>query len=596
MDNNHIIKANRTALGHFRTRPAFQYDYGQVLMLSGFTLPQAFEVHFGIGNGKSITMIGTEDQVQIPDECLRNAGTLTAWLFLHDAETDGETRFVIEIPVNARAEITNQEPTPVQQDVITQAIAALNTGVEAAQAAQEAAQSAREAAETAQEEAEAAAESVKNADATAETLEPGSQATVVVEDVDGVKTFKFGLVKGDKGDRGEQGIQGVPGQDGYTPQKGIDYFDGKPGYTPIKGVDYFDGEPGQDGYTPIKGVDYFDGHTPVKGVDYFDGAPGEPGNDGFSPSVAVSEITGGHRVAVTNKTGSSSFDVMDGQPGGKGDPGSPGQDGVSPTLAVTDITGGHRITITDKNGSRSIDVMDGEDGQDGYTPVKGVDYFDGAPGEDGVSPTVTVTPITDGNQVTITDKTGAHTFNVMDGEKGDPGDPGTPGTPGQDGVSPTLSVADITGGHRITITDKTGTRSVDVMDGEKGDTGDSGVYYGSATPTDPDVRVWIDPEGSSTFIDDTAGEGDTNKVWSADKVNEVINDLAESLPTEETAQELLENEFYNTGLTDTTLAVIGMIFNNLPQDEPAIDVVNSLSLECERLQAIYENWMSERGA
>lgn len=39
------------------------------------------------------------------------------------------------------------------------------------------------------------------------------------------------------------------------------------------------------------------------------------------------------------------------------------------------------------------------------------------------------------------------------------------GLPGKDGVSPTVSVANITGGHKITITDKTGEQSFDVMDG-----------------------------------------------------------------------------------------------------------------------------------
>lgn len=40
-----------------------------------------------------------------------------------------------------------------------------------------------------------------------------------------------------------------------------------------------------------------------------------------------------------------------------------GVDGVSPTAAVTDITGGHRLTITDENGTTTVDVMDGVDGQ-----------------------------------------------------------------------------------------------------------------------------------------------------------------------------------------------------------------------------------------
>ena len=42
--------------------------------------------------------------------------------------------------------------------------------------------------------------------------------------------------------------------------------------------------------------------------------------------------------------------------------GQPGEDGYSPTVSVSDITGGHRITITDADGSHSFDVMDGADG------------------------------------------------------------------------------------------------------------------------------------------------------------------------------------------------------------------------------------------
>ena len=46
-----------------------------------------------------------------------------------------------------------------------------------------------------------------------------------------------------------------------------------------------------------------------------------------------------------------------------------GQDGFSSIVDVTAIDGGHRVTITDKQGAKSFDVMDGE------TPEKGVDYW-----------------------------------------------------------------------------------------------------------------------------------------------------------------------------------------------------------------------------
>ena len=79
--------------------------------------------------------------------------------------------------------------------------------------------------------------------------------------------------------------------------------------------------------------------------------------------------------------------------------------------SITDITGGHRITFkwtADSGSSRTstLDVMDGADGSDGT---------------DGVSPTITITEITGGHTVTITDKNGDHSFNVMDGSKGEDG-------------------------------------------------------------------------------------------------------------------------------------------------------------------------------
>lgn len=55
----------------------------------------------------------------------------------------------------------------------------------------------------------------------------------------------------------------------------------------------------------------------------------------------------------------------DGQNGQNGAPGKDGADGVSPVVSVTAITGGHRVTITDKNGTQSFDVLNGKDGTGG---------------------------------------------------------------------------------------------------------------------------------------------------------------------------------------------------------------------------------------
>ena len=120
------------------------------------------------------------------------------------------------------------------------------------------------------------------------------------------------------------------------------------------------------------------------------------------------------------------------------------------------------------------------------------------------------------------------------------------------------------------------------------------IYLGKNAVGISDVVVGVP-------IDDNAGEGDTTKVWSADKSNAEVSDLKsainlleQTLPTEETGQDLLDEERKNAGLTETALAVIGLLFDRIPQDESAVDIYHSLVLENERLLAIYEIWNAER--
>ena len=49
--------------------------------------------------------------------------------------------------------------------------------------------------------------------------------------------------------------------------------------------------------------------------------------------------------------------------------GEPGNDGESPVVTVTDIGNGHRVSITDKDGTKTIDVLNGQTGKTGVTPV-----------------------------------------------------------------------------------------------------------------------------------------------------------------------------------------------------------------------------------
>ena len=131
-----VTKASFGGLREVTTSPLWQWDYGQILQITGLDLPQAFEVHFSNSrkSGETITQIGTNGAVTIPDMYLTSGADIYAFIFLHDGLTDGETEYVIKIPVRERPEPSDIEPTPEQQDVITEAIAALNQAVEQCEA------------------------------------------------------------------------------------------------------------------------------------------------------------------------------------------------------------------------------------------------------------------------------------------------------------------------------------------------------------------------------------------------------------------------------------------------------------------------------
>ena len=124
----------------FASSALWQWDYGQLLQIEGLELPAAFQAHFcNIGDTETLTCVGTDGCVDIPDDVLRSGERILVYIYLHTGETDGETEYVITIPVNPRPAISPVEPTPTQQDAIDQAIEALNAAVTAAEAAKTAA-------------------------------------------------------------------------------------------------------------------------------------------------------------------------------------------------------------------------------------------------------------------------------------------------------------------------------------------------------------------------------------------------------------------------------------------------------------------------
>lgn len=167
------------------TSALYQWDYGQILLPTGVELPSAYEVHFAVPNtDTTMTVIGGADGVAIPDELLQTSGQIVAYIYLHSGEDDGETEYKINIPVKSRPQPSDYEPTPVQQDVITQTIGAVQSAMNAWQ----------------------------NMTAEAVTLQPDEEATASY--ADGVLTL--GIPKGEKGDDGQGGSGAVESVNGKT--------------------------------------------------------------------------------------------------------------------------------------------------------------------------------------------------------------------------------------------------------------------------------------------------------------------------------------------------------------------------------------------
>lgn len=197
-----ITKAAFGGLREVTTAPLWQYDYGQILQITGLDLPQAFEVHFSNSrkSGETVTQIGADNQVVIPDMYLTSGADIYCFIFLHDGLTDGETEYVIKVPVRERPEPSDIEPTPEQQDAITEAIAALNTAVTqtgqdvvsadaSAQAAAQSATNAQTAAQSAQASATSASGSATTAsNAAATATQKASEAAQSASDAESAKS------------------------------------------------------------------------------------------------------------------------------------------------------------------------------------------------------------------------------------------------------------------------------------------------------------------------------------------------------------------------------------------------------------------------
>ena len=217
--------------------------------------------------------------------------------------------------------------------------------------------------------------------------------------------------------------------------------------------------------------------------------------------------------------------------------GADGADGFSPVVTVSEISGGHSVSVTDASGTETFNVMDGVDGQ---------------AGTDGYSPSASVTKSGSTATIVITDKDGTTTAQISDGE-------------GADVIDDTSTASDKTWSASKVSGELSNLNSALSAKYEKPsggipstDLADSYVEEPSSEGTNGQVlttdgnggRSWQTVE-SGANIDDTAGSGDTDKCWSADKLTDEFGDVNDAI------SEI--NSELHTGSSETVTGDIAVI-------------------------------------
>ena len=451
----------RVAFKHERrieSRPLYQYDYGQVLKFIDLELPYSYEVHFSNHEkGSSITQLGNENGVAIPDSLLTSGLPVYAWLYLHAGDADGETEYMVKIPVYKRAAITNDQPTPVQQDVITQAIAALASGVATATnsaamaiASASEATAARDGARAYMNIAQASADIATTSAQQAVTA--ASHYPIIEED----NWYLWSVADSSYVDTGvnARGPKGDPfTYDDFTPEQ-LEALTGPQGvtFTPTvspEGVIYWENDGGRENPQAVN----------IMGPQGIQGEPGAPGADGltFTPSVSSDGVISWANNGGAANPSSVNIKGPQGEQGIQGEQGVQGETGATFTPSVssdgiiswTNDKGKENPTSVNIRGPQGIQGVQGETGATGSKGDTGTTFTPAVSSEGIISWT------NDDN------KENPEPRNI----RGPQGEQGIQGETGPSGFSPVIVVSSITGGHQVSITDASGTQSFDVMDG-----------------------------------------------------------------------------------------------------------------------------------
>ena len=262
--------------GVFRTMPLTQYDEGQMIHLTGITLPASYLAEFSnseMGTAEQITQ--TTDTVTIPGKYLTSGSPVYVWIVVV-GQDERTTRYEIIVPVRGRGEPDNYVPTPEEQTAIEAAIAALNEAVTAAGVA----------------------------------IEHYPRITDGIWQVWDVTNGEW--ISTEVPAQGPQGETGATGATGNGIASAVLNADYTLTLTFTNGTTYT---------TPsIRGA---------QGAQGDPGPAGQDGADGYSPTATVSKSGGVATITITDKDGTTTAQVSDGATGQTGPAGADGSPGSS---------------------------------------------------------------------------------------------------------------------------------------------------------------------------------------------------------------------------------------------------------------------------
>ena len=358
---SNIITVDLSRGRKVETSTVFQWNHGMTLRFIRATLPEIFRVDFSNSTrGKAKSMIGSASGgVVIPDEYFMPGSTIYAWVVLFPTENSAVAEWQISIPIDPKAKATDEEPTPQQESVIDQTINALNTAVAEAQEAITHYPKVVDGYWYVWDvtDSEYVTTGVKS------TGEDGVSPVVTVESITGGHRVTITDANGDHVFDVLDGVNGDPGRGIATIAK-----TGTSGLTDTYTITYTDGTTqtysvvnGADGTSPTIVVSSITGGhrltiTDAQGtqtVDVLDGADGDDGRGIVSiEKTGTAGLVDTYTITYTSGD-PTTFTVTNGKDG---------TDGYSPTASVSKSGSTATITITDKQGTTTAQVSDGEPG------------------------------------------------------------------------------------------------------------------------------------------------------------------------------------------------------------------------------------------